>query len=570
MAAAWGWLRPAEPKVVLRYEIAMDSSTEMIRTGRWGRIALSPDGSMLAYIGGPRSGVMLRRRDQLDASLIPGTEAAGAPVFSPDGQRIAFIQNARMLTIASLDGNPPVAVTDSLIGLSGIAWLGNDTLIVDGRGSTPLVRVAARARARPEYLAPLDSSLGETDQIFPEVIPGGAVLYNTSRPGAPHAVAVLDPRSGTRRVLVESARRPRYADGHLVYATSEGALMAAPFDVRNQQLEGPPVVLSTGMPTALLAIDIAASGSGTLAFVTSPEAGIERELIWVSRDGKVELADSTWRAPFTDPAISPDGTRLAISDGSTVGTREEGDVWIKPLRSGGRLRLSVHGGRNRFPAWTRDGRLLFYVSHGLKSAIIENPADGSIAATRRLESTIEDFGAVTATPDGEQIIFQRGAGSDARLYSHRRGDSTSARVFAEESRQLAPALSPDGRYLAFVINDGRVSQVYVAPFPNPGNVKWLVSPGAGVEPVWSNSGKELYYRDPVANTLVVVPVNIAGAFSVGAPNVLFPAPGTARFSVSHDDKRFLMVRPVGAGIVSRNRLTMFENWVQGLSSPARP
>jgi serine/threonine-protein kinase len=564
--AVWGWTRPERPRPVLRYELALDSSASLIPVGRWGRIALSPDGEMLVYVGGQGNGLLLRRRDQLDARLIPGTLQSGGPVFSPDGKRIAFIQNAITLMVASLDGSPPIAVTDSLAGLSGIAWAGNDTLITDGRGSTALVRVAARARARPEYLAPLDSASGEVDQVYPEVLPGGAVLYTMQR-GASHAVAVLDPRTGARRVLVENARRPRYAEGRLLYVTSDGTLMAVPFDPRRQEVNGTPAVVGDGLPTALIAVDVAVSASGTLAFVASPDAGTERELVWIARDGREEMLDTTWRAPLSDPALSPDGTRLAVSDGSVMGSFDNSDIWIKPLRSEGRLRLSAQGGRNRYPVWTRDGRSLLYVSSGATNAIIENPADGRIAPVRRVESR-EPITVLTATPDGEWVVYVRGTGSVTRIYAHKRGDSVSTAIVGGEGRQLSPALSPDGGYLAYVNNDGRMPMVYVAPFPNPGDVRWLVSPGAGTEPVWSNSGKELFYLDRTANMLVAVPVNTASGFSIGTPKPLFPFIGATRFTVARDDSRFLIVRPLGAA-TARNRLTMVENWVDGLPPASR-
>ncbi|HEX7123730.1 MAG TPA: protein kinase [Gemmatimonadaceae bacterium] len=565
IAATWGWLRPAPPQPVLRYELALDSTSQLVRTGRWGRIALSPDGSMLAYIGGPQNAVMLRRRNQLDAGMLPGTEQSGGAVFSPDGKRIAFIQNAGLLAIASVDGTPPFGVSDSLVGLAGIAWAGNDTLLVDGRGPTPLLRIAARAGSRPEALTTLDSTLNELDQMLPEVLPGGAVLYTMLRSGAPPAVAVLDPRSGARRVLVEGALRPRYASGRLLYVTIDGVLMAVGFNPRNQEVSGTPVVVAAGLPTVLSAVDVAVSQAGTLAYVASPEGTADRELIWASRNGSVTVADSTWRAPFTDPAISPDGTRLAVSDGSVVGSIEHSNVWIKPLMSGGRMRVSAERSRNRFPVWTRDGRFLLYVSTDTVTAIIENPADGSVAPTRRVV-TSEIIGALTATPDGEWIVYQQGSAGRTKLYAHRRGDSVSTPVLAGEGRQLGPALSPDGRYLAFMLVEGPMPLVYVAPFPNPGNVKWLVSPRWGVDPVWANNGKELFYRDPIASTLVSVPVNTGSSLTFGAPRSLFPVPGVARFAVSHDDTRFLMVRPVGATLAARNHLIVVENWVRGLEA----
>jgi hypothetical protein len=476
------------------------------------------------------------------------------------------MQNGRMLTIATLDGSPPMAVTDSLVSVAGISWSGNDTLILDGRGASPFVRVAASAHARPELLTALDSSFAELDQYYPEVLPGGDVLYQMNRQGSPTAIAVLDPLSGARQVIVEAGRRPRYAAGYLLYITHDGMLMAAPFDYKRKVVTSVAIVVGTGLATTPLGADFAVSESGTLVFIASTEGSTENELVWASRQGNVAQLDSSWRGQLAEPALSPDGTSLAVTVGSSSGNS---DVWTRSLRSNVPLRVSMQEGRNRSPYWTRDGKFLLYASSGSTHAIIENLTDGTLAPKRRVQSR-RAIDEITATPDGEWVVFSEGGFSNPRLYAHRRGDSAATRLFNEETPQRQPALSPDGRFLAFTIFDGQLSKAYVSPFPNHGGMKWQVSPKPAWSPVWSNSGRELFFRDLVAGTLVAVPVTSENSFSVGVPKVLFAAPGDARYTVSGDDSRFLMVRPAGTGAVSRPRLTMIENWVGALAQTKRP
>src|SRR5438445_11489175 len=86
--AIWGWMRPAPAKQVVRYTLAIDSSEAMVPSTGWsGRVAISPDGSRLAYFGGPRSRLLIRTRNQLHAIAVPGTEGATSPFFSPDGRQ---------------------------------------------------------------------------------------------------------------------------------------------------------------------------------------------------------------------------------------------------------------------------------------------------------------------------------------------------------------------------------------------------------------------------------------------------------------------------------------------------
>src|SRR5262249_30072050 len=150
---------------VRRYDVELDSGETLIQTGRWGRVAISPDGSTLVYVNA-RGALMVRRRDELHAKLIPGAQAAGAPFFAPDGNRIGFIQNGARLRLLGLDGTPPAFVPVSLIGLAGPAWGPDDVIYSDGAGSSPLVRVAAHAGAKPEWFAKLDTAAGEQDELL--------------------------------------------------------------------------------------------------------------------------------------------------------------------------------------------------------------------------------------------------------------------------------------------------------------------------------------------------------------------------------------------------------------------
>src|SRR2546425_7184858 len=91
--AIWGWLRPAPAKQVVRSMLAIDSTEAMAPSTAWsGRLAISPDGSRLAYIGGPRSQLFITARNQLHAIAVPGAERATSPLFSPDGRQGGFLR----------------------------------------------------------------------------------------------------------------------------------------------------------------------------------------------------------------------------------------------------------------------------------------------------------------------------------------------------------------------------------------------------------------------------------------------------------------------------------------------
>src|SRR2546425_671948 len=147
--AIWGWLRPAPAKQVVRYTLAIDSSEAMVPSTGWsGRVAISPDGSRLAYFGGPRSQLLIRTRNQLHAIAVPGTEGATSPFFSPDGRQVGFLRDF-IVQIASLDGGPPITVLDSLTGVSGASWGPDNFIYADAFSELKgLVREIGRASCR--------------------------------------------------------------------------------------------------------------------------------------------------------------------------------------------------------------------------------------------------------------------------------------------------------------------------------------------------------------------------------------------------------------------------------------
>jgi serine/threonine-protein kinase len=177
----WGWRRPAPPKQVVRYSLVLDSTEAMAQGGLFfGRFDLSPDGSRLAYIGGPTGQILIRPRNQLHATAIPGTEGAKTPFFSPDGQRVGFFNGGRTLRIASLTGGPPITVTDSPGGFAGASWGRDGFIYSHGFGPSGLVRVEARSGAVPKSFTTLDSTGGSLATHGPTWFPTGRACSSRS------------------------------------------------------------------------------------------------------------------------------------------------------------------------------------------------------------------------------------------------------------------------------------------------------------------------------------------------------------------------------------------------------
>ncbi len=118
---------------------------------------------------------------------------------------------------------------------------------------------------------------------------------------------------------------------------------------------------------------------------------------------------------------------------------------------------------------------------------------------------------------------------------------------------------------AYTSEESGQNQVYVRPFPNAGDAKWLVSTGGGRNPKWSHSGRELFYRS-TALELVAVEVVPAPTFVIGERRVLFSTQGyiNGPYDVTPDDQQFVMVRLTGAG--QSGDLIVVENFFEELKA----
>jgi len=587
-AAIWGWMRPAvrpeSSKSVVRNMLVVDSMETIAKGSSWsGRIALSPDGSRLAYIGGPRSQLLIRSRDQLHAIAIAGTEGVTNPFFSPDGKRIGFL-NGEGVRIASIDGGPSITLTqggpsptvyDTLTGLAGASWGADGMIYADNDGSACLVRVEAKAGAIPNRFTNLDTANSEYDHAWPDVLPNGkGVLFTVTYSGkkgvngASYAIAVAEIPSGKHRVIVENAIFARYSSGHLLYVTDEKKLMVVSFDQNSMRVSGEPVAVTEGIRVGLGgSADLAISATGTLVYSTGAETG-RQELVWVTRQGKAEAVDPEWSGEFLGfPALSPDGMRLAVTRSVNA---EPSKIWIKRLDRGRSIQLAGDGKESNFQqAWKPDGKSVTFSSSHSKGAIDlwTKRADGSARAVLQLQEKGNLYNP-RWSPDGKWLLFQTDIASSGAgdILAIRPGvDTAPVPVVATRFSEMSPALSPNGRWLAYVSNETGADEIYVVPFPNEGSAKWKISTGGGREALWSHRGNELFYRDATGN-LVAVEVNTGPTFSFGHVTVLFPAAGfpslrfAPQYAVAPDDRRFLMIRPLATG--APDNLIVVENWFE--------
>ena len=540
----WRAAHPEAPRPVVRFAIGLPSTMLITNSGIGTNVAVSPDGSVVAYALSDSTGtsrLYLRPLDRGDSQVIAGTDGAQQPCFSPDGHWIAYLAGTTVWKVQA-SGGTPVRIGDAETASIGISWSASGVIIV--AASTGLV-VFPEDGGAWRLLARVDSAGGES-QRQPLALPDGKTALFTITPASGLAqtrLAEVTLETGAvRRFDMTLLDVLGYVDGTLVYVLPSGALMGVPFDLDAGRATGTPVALGPTVATTLAAAATAdLSPGGTLVYEPASREGT---LGWVEPRGQFTPVLSRPEA-YGYPRLSPDGKRIAVA----MGAEGRSDVLLYDLASGTPTRITNSGTQNDRPEWTPDGRRVLYRSdRGGPTAIWWQPADQSAPAAPLLASPAHGFFEGVMAPDGKTLVYQVDDGGVTQadvMFRALEGDTASRPVAATRFAETQARVSPDGRWVAYVTDASGRSQVVVQPFPGPGG-QVQVSASGGAEPVWSRDGKRIFYRD--GRHVIAASVSTAGGFSVTGRSDLFPdtyafaATPHANYDVSPDGTRLLMVR----------------------------
>src|SRR5262252_5571874 len=291
-------------------------------------LALSPDGQRVAFVvaHGADTQLVLRDLSSFDAKVVPGTEGATTPFFSPDGEWLAFMVAGKIKKIPA-NGGAAIDVADVSISIgstSGGTWLADGTIVFNSGMTAGLVRVPASG-GKAEPVPRPDGDKAGAWQWWPEALPGGDVLF-TQRSGegpGESSIAVLSLKTGKYKTVVEKGEYAHYSpDGRIVYLQN-GALLALPFDERKMEVTGPAEPVLEGVqyrPSSYAQFAIAANG--TLAYIPGAANDLNNTLVTIDRSGGEEALKAPPRG-FEDMDLSPDGKLLAM----TVIGGQQWNVW---------------------------------------------------------------------------------------------------------------------------------------------------------------------------------------------------------------------------------------------------
>jgi Tol biopolymer transport system component len=547
--ATWFFGKRAAPQARMQFAIPV--------AGEVSHMALSADGTMLAFISPEeKSGIPMLYVQHVGlpgATVLPGTDGASYPFWSPDGAYIAFFADAKLEKIAVSGGSPQVLT--NVLAARGGSWGSRGVIIFSPDASSAVWRVNADGTGR----APVTDHGMENQESthrWATFLPDGnhflflASNFTNAKDDRTSGIyaSSLDGKEKTLVTLCHSGFG--FGGGRLFYADDQRQLVSVAFDPSSRTVSGSATVIASvvGFQPSTYWTALTVAQNGTVIYNTS-RGGARSALTWMDRAGK-ELGRVGEPGVMCNPSLSPDDSRvvLDISDEKANNI----DIWILNTNGPGSSRFTFDPEEEVAGVWSRDGKTIAYRVNGANGASLElKPATGLVREKEMIkELAADDIIPNSWSPGDRQILWTHQTPSGSYLELTTVEGSESKRFLTSQGSEANGQISADGKWVAYASDESGNWEIYVTTFPDAAG-KWQVSSGGGVEPRWRGDGKELFYIG-ASGMLTAVPVITGTSFSAGTPTPLFQIHGRAPISstdaftydVAKDGKRFLVNRYV--------------------------
>ena len=528
----------------------------------FAEIALSPDGSQLAYMtSGAFDGGRIWIRSMADGSAHPiaETESARYPFWSPDGKSLGFFSNGslRVVTLASgavrtLAPAPNVA--------PGAAWGANGDILYTpfftGLFSIPASGGEPHRFSRPRY-----------NEREPSFLPDGRhFFFWRAADGRAAKFFVGDLKTGEAKLIANDISSPRYiSPGYVAYFRSDvvsaleqpGALFVQKFDVRKLATAGDPITLSLRVERPLQYASFTAAGDLVLmreARENTKSHG-QDSIFWVNR-ATGATAPINGNGPTWTYSIAHDGKRVAFGG---LG------LWLYDPGRDISVRIPTSIGSPWPPVWSPDDRAIV-VNNEAQIDIIS--VDGR---TPERSVTVSDDGTwgdpLDWSSDGAIYFLREPAESHPQreLWRHNVASGRNERVITGPGNIFALRTTPDGKWIAWESDATGRREVYLGP--RVGTATPLrVSKAGGGSPRWSRGGRELLYMAGDGH-IVSVSVQLGDAPVIGeqrqVSTIVNPEPFgvdpflNTRFDVTPAGDRLIVQLPPDPRVYS---MTLVQGW----------
>ncbi len=569
VALAYFRRAPAESHLTYNYLPLPEQTSSAINHGS----ALSPDGrrAVMVAFTAEVTRLWLYNFERAAPELLPGTEEAHYPFWSPNGQSIGFFAQGKLKRI-EISGGMPITLCDASGGAGesngiGGAWSRTGVILFAPQFNGAGLYQVSESGGTALPVTNLDAARFETGHNHPHFLPDGRHFIFFTQAGQPDYRGIrlgsLDDQQSS--FLLRADTKAEYsAAGYLLFVRGR-KILAQKFDPDQFVLSDDPVPVTESVhyepPYRYADLSVV-----NQALLYRRGGNPNNQLTWFDRGGK-QLAAIFPAGEYHSLQLSPDGRQILLDRNDPQ--FETSDIWQFDLPSETRKRLTLNPAPDTYPIWSPDGGRMAFVSNregfwGIyqKGVSSDDKEELLLKGDQQLLLT-SDW-----SPDGKFIVYRKyqKTGIDLELLPLS-GDRQRRDYLVTPFDESYGKVSPDGRWLAYQSDNSGRMEINVQSFPEPGQ-RVTISRGGGILPRWRSDGKELYYV-AADDKLMAVPVRTGASFRAGTPVALFEMGSFGRvvgryvYDVSDDGQRFLLIRQLEDA--SLRPLTVVQNWTKLLN-----